>query len=77
MQAIETTANFNESGELTIDNLPVIKNQKVKLLILLEDNEQNEWYQFSGSSLSAAYAEDEPSYTLKNMLKEPNPDYKP
>lgn len=76
MQAIETTANFNESGELTIDNLPVIKNQKVKLLILLEENEQNEWYQLSGSSLSAAYAEDEPSYTL-NMLKEPNPDYKP
>lgn len=76
MQAIETTANFNESGELTIDNLPKIKNQKVKLLILLEENEQNEWYQFSGNSLSAAYAEDESSYTL-NMIKEPNPDYKP
>jgi hypothetical protein len=76
MQAIETTANFNEKGELKIDNLPIIKNQKVKLLILLEENEQNGWYQFSGEGLSAAYSEDEPVYTL-NMVKEPNADYKP
>jgi hypothetical protein len=74
MQAIETTASFNEKGELTIDNLPAIKNQKVKLLILLQENEQNEWYQFSANGLSTAYSEDEPTYTL-NMLKEPNPDY--
>ena len=76
MQAIETTANFNEKGELEIDNLPMIKNKKVKLLILIEENEQSEWYQFSGKGLSAAYGENEPDYTL-NMLKEPNPDYKP
>lgn len=76
MQAIETTASFNEKGELKIDNLPAIKNQKVKLLILLEENEQNEWYQFSGKGLSAAYSEEEPSYTL-SMLKESNPHYKP
>ncbi len=75
MQVIETTASFNEKGELKVDNLPLIKNQKVKLLILLEENEQNEWYQFSGEGLSGAYSEDEPAYTL-NMLKEPNPDYK-
>ncbi len=76
MQAIETTASFNEKGELKIDNLPKIKNQKVKLLILLEENEQNNWYQFSAKELSAAYSDDEPSYTL-NMLQEPNPDYEP
>lgn len=76
MQAIETTASFNEKGELTIDNLPLIKSQKVKLLILLEENEQNEWFRFSGKHLSAAYSDEEPSYTL-NMVKEPNPDYKP
>jgi len=75
MQAIETTANFNEKGELEIDNLPLIKNQKVKLLILLEENEMNEWHQFSGQHLSSAYGKDEPEYTL-GMLKEPNPDYK-
>ena len=76
MQAIETTASFNENGELTIDNLPMIKNQKVKLLILLEENEQSEWYRFSGKGLSTAFSEDEPDYTL-NMLNEPDPDYKP
>ncbi len=76
MQAIETTASFNEKGELTIDKLPLIKNQKVKLLILLEENEQNEWYHFSGKSLSSAYGEDEPLYSLV-MLNEPNPAYKP
>ena len=76
MQAIEITANFNEKDELEIDNLPMIKNKKVKLLILIEEDEQSEWYQFSGKGLSAAHSENEPDYTL-NMLKEPNPDYKP
>lgn len=73
MQAIETTASFTEKGELKIDNLPLIKNQKVKVLILLEDNEQNEWRHFSGKGLSDAYSEEAPTYTL-NILKEPDPD---
>ena len=76
MRALETTASFNEKGELKIDKLPDIKNQKVKLLILFEENDQNEWYTFSGKSLSVAFGDDEPLYSL-NMLKEPNPDYKP
>ena len=75
MRAIETTASFNEKGELKIDKLPDIKNQKVKLLILLEESEQNEWYQFSANSLSAAYDDSEPLYSL-SMINEPNPDYK-
>lgn len=76
MQAIETTANFNEKGELKIDNLPFIKNPKVKLLILLKEDDTIEWYRFSEGGLSAAYGDDEPSYTL-DMLKEPNHNYKP
>ena len=40
MQAIETTAHFNEKGEIQIDNLPVLRNRKVKLLILLEEDEK-------------------------------------
>lgn len=40
MRAIETTANFNENREIEIDNLPFIKNQKVKLLILLEEHDK-------------------------------------
>ncbi len=76
MQAIETTASFNERGELKIDKLPNLKNQKVKLLILLEENEQNEWYHFSDKAMSAAYGDNGPLYSL-NMVKEPNPDFKP
>ena len=76
MQVIETTASFNEKGELKIDKLPNLKNQKVKLLILLEENEQNEWYHFSGKAIAGAYGDNEPSYSL-NMVKEPNPDFKP
>ncbi len=60
MQAIETTARFNEKGELKIDNLPDIKNQKVKLLILLEENERNEWHKFSEQHLANAYGEEGP-----------------
>ncbi len=76
MQAIETTANFNEKGEIEIDNLPFLKNRKVKLLILLQEDEEKEWHQFSMKNLSDGYGDDEPDYTL-NMLKEPNPDFKP
>lgn len=76
MRAIETTANFNENGELEIDNLPVVRNQKVKLLILLEEKEKNEWNQFSSQHLSDAYSTNEPEYNL-DMVKEPNPEYKP
>ncbi len=75
MKAIETTAHFDGKGELKIDNLPSIKNQNVKLLILIEENEQNDWHQFSVNGLSTAYSEDEPEYTL-NLIKESNPDYK-
>ncbi len=75
MKAIETTAHFDGKGELKIDNLPTIKNQNVKVLILIEENGQNDWYQFSANGLSSAYSNDEPQYTL-NLIKEPNPDYK-
>lgn len=75
MRAIETTAFFDEKGELKIKDLPKIKNQKVKLLILMEETEQNEWYKLSEKSLSNAYDDNEPDYSL-NMVKEPNPDYK-
>lgn len=74
MQAIETTASFNGKGELHIDNLPPLKNQKVKLLILLEETEQEEWHRLSAKGLSEAYSTEEPTYT-PDMLKEPNAGY--
>ena len=49
MRAIETTAFFDDKGELKIENLPKIKNQKVKLLILMEETEQNDSYSLEHS----------------------------
>lgn len=72
MKAIETTAHFDETGLLKIDNLPVIKSQHVKVLILIED--QIDWYKFTAEGLAAAYDENEPDYTL-DLIKEPNPGY--
>lgn len=60
MKAIETTAHFDETGLLKIDNLPKITNQKVKLLILIE--EQTDWCKFSSESLAVAFDENEPDY---------------
>jgi hypothetical protein len=76
MKAVETTGTFNDKGELDIDSLPAIKNQKVRLLILFEEEQQEDWYQLSAQGLSGAYGEDEPTYTL-DMLKESNTAYKP
>lgn len=74
MKAIETTAHFDETGLLKIDNLPKIINQKVKVLILIE--EQADWYKFSSEGLVAAYDENEPDYNLAS-LKESNSEYQP
>jgi hypothetical protein len=68
MEAIETTARFNENGELTFDKLPNLKNQNVKILILFDENEQADWFRFSGKALGSAYGENEPIYSL-DMIK--------
>jgi len=73
MRAIERLAEFDENGNCIIHNPPALKNKKVKLLILLED-EDNEFYNLSTIGLSKLYSEDEPDYDV-SMIKEPNPDY--
>lgn len=75
MKAIETSASFNEKGELSIDNLPQLKNQKVRLLFLYADDAEEGLYASAARSLSKAYAADEPEYDA-SMIKEPNPLYK-
>ena len=73
MRAIERLAEFDAKGNFIIHNPPALKNKKVKLLILIED-EENEFYDLSMAGLSKAYSEDEPDYDV-SMIKEPNPDY--
>lgn len=74
MKAIETSARFDENGELQIDNLPAIKNRSVKLLFLLEETD-DDFHLLSAQGLAAAYGNDEPEYSL-NEVKEPNPVYR-
>jgi len=76
MKAIETSAIFDENGHIILDDMPDIKNKKVKLLILIdEEDSKNEFYDLSIQGLSKAYSTDEPEYD-QSLVKEPNPEYK-
>ncbi len=76
MRAIETSAVFDENGHIILDDMPEIKNKKVRLLILIgEEDIKNEFYDLSMQSLSKAYSTDEPEYD-QSLIKEPNPEYK-
>ncbi len=73
MKAIETSAVFDENGHIILDDIPAIKNKKVKLLILIdEEDTQNEFYDLSIQGLSKAYSIDEHEYNMSS-IKEPNP----
>ncbi|MEO6330275.1 MAG: hypothetical protein ABIO55_15180 [Ginsengibacter sp.] len=76
MRAIETSAVFDEHGHIILENMPSIKNKKVKLLILIdEEDTKEEFYNLSMQGLSKAYSIDEPEYD-QSLIKEPNPEYK-
>jgi hypothetical protein len=76
MQAFETSAVFDKKGKLIIEDMPLIKDKKVKLLFLIdEEDDSNEFYDLSIQGLSKAYSDDEPEYDFY-MIKEPNPLYK-
>lgn len=74
MLAIETTARFDEDGKLTIDNLPEFKNKNVKLLFLLSEKENENWYSVSSQGISNAYSSNEPEYQI-SLVTEPNDNY--
>lgn len=76
MKAIETAASFDEHGHIILNDIPEIKNKKVKLLILFdEENTTNEFYNLSIQGLSKAYSNDEPDYDF-SLIKESNREYK-
>jgi len=72
MKTIETFAEFDENGNCIIQNPPALKNKKVKLVILIEE-EQNEFNKSSAGLLSV-YCKEESDHDL-TIIKEPNPDY--
>ncbi len=74
MKTIETFAVFDEDGKMIVENSPLLKNKKVKLLILIEEDEEKDFYSLSSHGLSKAYSTDEPDYDL-SLVNEPNADY--
>ncbi len=74
MKAIETFAVFDKEGIMTVENSPLLKNKKVKLLILIEEDEEKDFHSLSSHGLSKAYSTDEPEYDL-SLVNEPNTDY--
>ena len=72
MATIETTAIFNDEGQLVTGGLPGIKNRKVKLLIQFEEDSNAGTNEIA--VLSRAYAADEPDYAGA-MLNEPEVEY--
>jgi hypothetical protein len=74
MEAIETTAKFDEKGILKISDFPFLKNRKVKVLILFPEKENEDWFELSKEKLSQSYSENEPEYLL-SMINEPNQSY--
>ncbi len=71
MKAIETFAVFDENGSMQIENVPVLKNEKVKLLFLIIEDEDKDFYHTSSIGLTNAYSDDEPDYDLY-LVNEPN-----
>lgn len=74
MRAIETFAVFDNAGKMMVEDVPMLKNKKVKLLILIEEDQEKDYYTLSSNGLSNAYSHDEPHYDL-SLVKEPNPAY--
>ena len=71
MQAIEVKGRFDQDGKLVLEEQPSLKNKHVKLLILVEEDNERGFYDLSSKGLNNAYAEDEPGYDV-SALKELN-----
>lgn len=78
MEALEVNGKIDEHGKLVIDGALPVHNKQVRVVLLIEDDEQErkDWMGLSMEGLSRAYGSDEPEYT-PDMVKELNPKYNP
>ncbi len=76
MPSVTLRAHFN--GTQVVIDEPYSFEPETQLLITVlpnhEDAERTEWLNFSASFLNQAYGDDEPEYTLDDLI-EINPDY--
>ncbi len=59
MQPIETFAIFDGNGKMTIENIPFLKNKKVKFILRLDDEEEQNFSKLSAHSPSSGYSDDD------------------
>lgn len=78
MEALEVYGKIDENGKLVIEGTLPMHNKQVRVVLLIEEGEQErkDWMRASITRLNEAYGEGEPEYTL-DMIKEPNPKYNP
>ncbi len=77
METVTLRAHFN--GTQVVLDEPFTFEPDTKLLVTVlpdEDTERDEWFKFAAANLNAAYGEDEPEYTMEDLV-EINPYYVP
>lgn len=78
MESLTLKAHFN--GTQVVFDEPFSFEPDTKLLVTVlpdgDDAEREAWLRFSASHLNSAYSDDEPEYTLDDLI-EINPDYDP
>lgn len=78
MQSVTLRAHFN--GTQVVLDEPFSFEPDTKLLVTIvpdaDDVERDEWMRFAALNLNAAYGDEEPEYTMDDLI-EVNPDYEP
>lgn len=78
MPSVTLRAHFNGTQVVLDEPFSLEPDMKLLVTILPEngdaDAERDEWLRFSAAGLNAAYGDDEPEYTLDDLI-EINPDY--
>ena len=76
MATLTLKAHFNGTHVVLDESVKLEPNTKLLVTVIDADgeSERNEWANFSADGLSDAYGDDEPEYTVANLIEE-NPTY--
>lgn len=79
MKTVTLAATFDGQHIRLQEGYPLPRNARLLVTVLPEGIDDDNtfldfWRKLSAQSLSGAYSQDEPDYTL-SMVREPNPDY--
>jgi hypothetical protein len=78
MQMIESQVIDATHLEL-FQPIQILPHSKIMIAVIASDDvldEREAWFRFAAAQFQATYGEDEPEYSL-DLIREPNPEYKP